>query len=175
MASVVFLRGVNVGGRQSFKPSALADGLAELEVTNIGAAGTYVVQADVDEASLRERVQAKLPVEAEVLVCDSGTILALLEAGPPAPADDEDGVKAYLTLLAKPPDEIPPLPIERPEEGPWQTRLVHVEPTYALSVRRPEQPGRYYPNGLIEDVLGVPATTRGWPTLERIGRVLEDA
>lgn len=40
MAWVVFLRGVNVGGRKRYKPSRLADDLDDLEVTNIGAAGT---------------------------------------------------------------------------------------------------------------------------------------
>lgn len=47
MASVVFLRGVNVGGHKAFQPSAVARDLADLDVVNIGAAGTFVVRKPV--------------------------------------------------------------------------------------------------------------------------------
>lgn len=45
MASIVFLRAVNVGGHKSFRPSALAAQVAALDVVSIGAAGTFVVRA----------------------------------------------------------------------------------------------------------------------------------
>ena len=41
MALVVFLKGVNVGGHRTFRPSVLASRLAKLDVVNIGAAGTF--------------------------------------------------------------------------------------------------------------------------------------
>jgi len=41
MASVVFLRGVNVGGHKTFRPSVLAKELTHLGLVNIGAAGTH--------------------------------------------------------------------------------------------------------------------------------------
>ena len=44
MAFVVFLRAVNVGGHQTFRPSVLAKELSEYDVVNIGAAGTFVVR-----------------------------------------------------------------------------------------------------------------------------------
>jgi uncharacterized protein (DUF1697 family) len=42
MALVVFLRGVNVGGHRTFRPSILARELSDYGVVNVGAAGTFV-------------------------------------------------------------------------------------------------------------------------------------
>ena len=44
MALVVFLRGVNVGGHRTFRPSVLARELGDYDVVNVGAAGTFVVR-----------------------------------------------------------------------------------------------------------------------------------
>jgi len=44
MALVVFLRGVNVGGHRTFRPSLLANELSDFDVVNVGAAGTFVVR-----------------------------------------------------------------------------------------------------------------------------------
>ncbi len=41
---VVFLRGVNVGGHRTFRPSRLAQKLRDFDVVNVGAAGTFVVR-----------------------------------------------------------------------------------------------------------------------------------
>jgi hypothetical protein len=40
MALVVFIRGVNVGGHRTLRPSVLARGLSDYGVVNVGAAGT---------------------------------------------------------------------------------------------------------------------------------------
>ena len=53
MALVVFLRGVNVGGHRTFRPSLLAQELKYLGAVNIGAAGTLVIRARVSRAKLR--------------------------------------------------------------------------------------------------------------------------
>ena len=42
-ALVVFLRGVNVGGHRTFRPSVVAKELRKFDVVNVGAAGTFVV------------------------------------------------------------------------------------------------------------------------------------
>ena len=44
MALIVFLRGVNVGGHRTFRPSILARELSDYDVVNVGAAGTFVVR-----------------------------------------------------------------------------------------------------------------------------------
>jgi hypothetical protein len=42
MALIVFLRGVNVGGHRTFRPTILARELSAYDVVNVGAAGTFV-------------------------------------------------------------------------------------------------------------------------------------
>lgn len=174
MGLVVLLRGVNVGGTRSFKPSQLPDAVPEFQMTNLGAAGTYVIAGDPDPEDVRARILDALPFETEVLLVAGDRLQRLIEEDPLDAAGGQE-LKRYLTVLATPPASIPPLPVDRPEEGPWQFRLVSVEDALALSLRRPEVEGRFYPNGTIEDLLGVGATTRGWRTVERIGEALRNA
>ena len=47
MALVVLLRGVNVGGHRTFRPTTLAEQLKHLDAVNIGAAGTFVIRRPV--------------------------------------------------------------------------------------------------------------------------------
>jgi len=58
---VVFLRGVNVGGNKKFSPAALAKDLSHLDVTNVGAAGTFVVRRAKSAAAVRKAIAEKLP------------------------------------------------------------------------------------------------------------------
>ena len=70
MALVVFLRGVNVGGHRTFRPSVLANDLSAFDVVNVGAAGTFVVRKPESTAKFRAALLAKLPFETEVMICD---------------------------------------------------------------------------------------------------------
>jgi hypothetical protein len=68
MALVVFLRGVNVGGHRTFRPSILARELSGYDVLNVGAAGTFVVREPGSRAKFRSALLRKLPFEAEILL-----------------------------------------------------------------------------------------------------------
>ena len=65
MALVVFLRGVNVGGHRTFRPTQLAAHLKHLRAVNIGAAGTFVIPGRVTHAQVRAEVARRLPFDAE--------------------------------------------------------------------------------------------------------------
>jgi len=67
MPAVVFLRCINVGGNKSFKPSALANALAEHDVVSIGAAGTFVVRSRINQTDLRRVIENHLPVDAALI------------------------------------------------------------------------------------------------------------
>jgi hypothetical protein len=54
---VVFLRGVNVGGHRTFRPSILAKGLSDYGVVNVGAAGTFVVRKPGSKTKFRAAVE----------------------------------------------------------------------------------------------------------------------
>src|SRR5437762_7777792 len=68
MALAVFMRAVNVGGFQKFQPAALAKKLADLDVVNIGAAGTFVIRARVSEKALRKQMLAEMGFEPAMMV-----------------------------------------------------------------------------------------------------------
>src|SRR5690606_2240029 len=77
MALVVLLRGVNVGGHRTFRPTALARDLEHLGAVNIGAAGTFVIRQPVTRARLRAELERKLPFDAEIMICEGREILGL--------------------------------------------------------------------------------------------------
>ena len=77
MALVVFLRGVNVGGNRTFRPSVVARELSEFGVVNMGAAGTFVVHKPGSRAKFRAALLSKLPFEAEVVMCDGRDLVRL--------------------------------------------------------------------------------------------------
>src|SRR2546425_5171993 len=77
MALVVFLRGVNVGGHRTFRPSIVARDLSDYDVVNVGAAGTFVVRKPGSRANFRAELLRKLPFEAEVVLCDGRDLVRL--------------------------------------------------------------------------------------------------
>jgi len=60
MALVVFLRGCNVGGHKTFRPTLLAEQLKHYDVVNIGAAGTFVIRRRTSLAKLRADLSRKI-------------------------------------------------------------------------------------------------------------------
>src|SRR6516225_8931813 len=100
MALVVFLRGVNVGGHRTFRPSVLAKELSTYEVVNVGAAGTFVVWKPGPRAKFRAELIRRLPFEAEVMLCD-GRDLVALEAEDPFGAEElQPDVVRFVSVLS---------------------------------------------------------------------------
>jgi Protein of unknown function (DUF1697) len=77
MALIVFLRGVNVGGHRTFRPSVVARELSKFDVVNVGAAGTFVVRKPGSRAKFRTALLGKLPFEAEVVLCNGHDLIRL--------------------------------------------------------------------------------------------------
>jgi hypothetical protein len=69
MASVVFLRAVNVGTANRCRPAEIARGLAKFDVVNIGAVGTFVVRKVTSEPVLRAAIARKLPFKCDIMIC----------------------------------------------------------------------------------------------------------
>lgn len=175
-ASIVLLRGVNVGGHKAFKPSQLVAALKGLDVVNIGAAGTLIVKRARGEQALRKAILAALPFEAEMMICPAEELLALADGDPFGPRALAEGVKAYLTVLAEPPQSVPRFPLDRPAARDWEVRVLSIRGRYALSLCRTlgSRLG-LYPNEVVEREWGVHATTRGWPTILSICEKLRSA
>src|SRR6185436_7901644 len=101
MALVVFLRGVNVGGHRTFRPSLLAKQLRRYDVVNIGAAGTFVVRKRISRAKLRAEVTRRLPFEAHVVMCSGSDILGLAARNPFAGQPSGPAILQFVSVLAK--------------------------------------------------------------------------
>src|SRR5438094_2256479 len=73
MALVVFLRGCNVGGHKTFRPTLLTEQLKHYDAVNIGATGTFVIRRRTSHARLRADLLRRLPFEAEVIPTMKGS------------------------------------------------------------------------------------------------------
>lgn len=174
MASVVFMRGVNVGGHKAFRPAALARELSSLDVVNIGAAGTFVVREKVSHARLRAEFCRRIPFQADLMILKAREIEELVSQEP-FPRQAADGVRRFASALAKRPTKKTRFPLSRPGGKDWQVKLVGLHGSFVLSLWRRVGKAMLYPNEAVEKELGIPATTRGWDTIVKIHGTLRGA
>ena len=171
MASVVFLKGVNVGGHRTFRPSALAMEMAELGVVNIGAAGTFVVRKPVSQARLRLELSRRLPFKTEAMICSGKDVLQLASAEPFAGEPSGPEVVRFVSVLPKPLRVQPALPLNLPVGDDWLVRLVAIRGRFAFGLyRRAMQTIGFL--GRVEKHLGGSVTTRNWNTFARVFEIL---
>src|SRR4030095_938666 len=116
MASVVFLRAVNVGGTNRCQPALIAKELANLGVVNIGAVGTFVVRKDVSESALRAAIAKKLPFKSEIMICPARDIIKLTSKDPFARQPSGLDITRFVNVLAKRIRRPPPLPLSLPSD-----------------------------------------------------------
>ena len=175
MAAVVFMRGVNVGGRKTFRPATLARELAAFDVVSVGAAGTFVVRKTVSHATLRAEFVRRLPFEAELMICRASEVMDIA-AGDLFPDEASvEGVRRFVSVMAKRPQSLTNFPITQPAGDGWQVKVIGVHGRFALSLSRRTGRTMVYPNEVVEKSLGVPATTRNWNTISRISDILNDS
>lgn len=172
MALVTFLRGVNVGGHRTFRPSMLANQLKAYGVVNIGAAGTFVVCRPVRESRLRAEILRRLPFEPEVMICTCQELIAAASNNPFDGEPRRSDIVRFVSVLAKPPNINPSIPIRLPEQGKWLLRILSRHDRFLFGVYRREMKAIAC-LGAIDKLFGVPATTRNWNTIRQIVNVLE--
>ncbi len=172
MALVVFLRGVNVGGHRTFRPSVLARELSGFDVVNVGAAGTFVVRKPGSRAKFRAALLRKLPFETQIVLCDGRDLMRLEMENPfgsqPSPPD----VVRFVSILSKAGAVRASLPVTFPSEGEWLVRVIACERQFVFGVYRRHMKTIGY-LGQIDKLYAVPATTRNWNTIIAIMRILK--
>ena len=172
MALIVFLRGVNVGGHRTFRPSIVARELSDYDVLNVGAAGTFVVRKPGSRAKFRTALLRKLPFEAEIVLCDGRDLMRLETENPfgtePSPPD----VVRFVSILSKAGGVRASLPVTFPSDGEWLVRVIASEGQFVFGVYRRHMKTIGY-LGQIDKLYGVPATTRNWNTIVAIVRILQ--
>lgn len=173
MTTVVFLRGVNVGGHKAFRPSVLARELAEYNVVNVGAAGTFVVRKPVGRSKLRAEFLRRLPFEAEIMICSARDIVSLASGEPFAGEPSGPGLVRFVSVLAERPRALPSLPLGLPPGEEWVVKIVAVRGRFAFGIYRRIMRAIAFLSRL-EARLGVSATTRNWNTINAIVKILQE-
>ena len=174
MALVVFLRGINVGGHRSFRPSILANELSDDEVVNLGATGTLIVRMPVSRAALRSALVRKLPFDAEVVICEGRDLVRLEREQPFGTTASRPDVVRFVSILSKAARLRPSLPVAFPPQGKWFVRVIGSQDRFVFGEYRRHMKTIGY-LGQIDTLFGAPATTRNWNTIVSIVRLLKDA
>jgi uncharacterized protein (DUF1697 family) len=172
MALIVFLRGVNVGGHRTFRPSIFARELGDYDVVNVGAAGTFVVRKPPSRAKLRAELRRKLPFEAEVVLCNGGDLVRLETDHPFPTGPSTPDVVRFVSILSQAGRVRASLPITFPSDGEWLVRVIASKGQFVFGMYRRHMKTIGY-LGQIDKLYGAPVTTRNWNTIMAIVRILK--
>ena len=172
MALVVLLRGVNVGGHKTLRPSVLAQQLQHLDAVSIGAAGNFVIRRRVGRAELRAEFARRLPFDAEIMICDGREILKLISRDIFASHPVRPDIVRFVSFLTHPSRSAPQLPAQLPSRGDWMLKILAREGRLVFGLYRRHMKAISY-LGALDRLFGVPATTRNWNTIAAIAKVME--
>jgi uncharacterized protein (DUF1697 family) len=171
MALVVLLRGVNVGGHKTFRPSRLAQQLKAFDAVNIGAAGTFVIRKPVSPTRLRMQVARRLPFDAEIVICQGRDIVRLVSRDVFSPHPVRPDIVRFVSVLARRPRQEPPVPMRLPSRGQWLLKVLVRDGPFVVGLYRRQMKAIGY-LGTLDRLFDVPVTTRSWSTMVAIARVL---
>lgn len=188
MALVVFLRGVNVGGHRTFRPSILARELSDsdYDVVNVGAAGTFIVWKPGPRGEFCAELRRKLPFAAHVVLCEGRNLIRLETENPFGTEPSHPDIVRFVSILSRAgglrtsPRHAktarvgePGLPVTFPPEGEWLVRVIATNKQFVFGMYRRHMKTISY-LGQIDKLFGAPATTRNWNTILAVLRLLKD-
>lgn len=172
MTLVVFLRGVNVGGYRTFRPSLVAKELHDFDVINVGGAGTFIVGKPGPRPKFRAVLLRQLPFVSTIALCDSRDVLRLETKNPFFGKALPDDAVRFVSILSKASRRRLQFPATIPADGDWYVRLLGQENRLVFGVYR-----RHMKTigclGQIDKLFGVPVTTRNWNTILAVIKVLK--
>jgi uncharacterized protein (DUF1697 family) len=172
VALIVFLRGANVGGHRTFRPSLLAKELSDHDVVNVGAAGTFVVRKPGTRAELRAALLRRLPFATNVMLCNSGDLLRLVQENPFRAEPSRPDIVRFVSILPRAGRVQAAIPITLPPDGPWLVRIIASQKQFVFGLYRRHMKTIGY-LGQIDKLFGAAATTRNWNTIIAITRILK--
>ena len=171
MALVVFLRGVNVGGHRTFRPTTLAQELKHLGAVNIGAAGTFVIRRAITRSQLRAEVTSRIPFATEMAICAGRDIVRLVSRDPFADEIVRPDTVRFVSVPCRRPRSLPSIPIRFPSNGDALLTIIARDHQFILGIYRRHMRAITH-LGNLDRIVGVPLTTRNWNTITAIAAVL---
>ena len=173
MALIVFLRGVNVGGHRTFRPSVLARELSDYGVVNVGAAGTFIVRKPGSREQFRDELLRRLPFEAHAVMCEGRNLIRIETENPFGAEPSHPDVVRFVSILSRAGGLRANLPVSFPPGGDWLVRVISSDKQFVFGMYRRHMKTIGY-LGQIDKLFGVPATTRNWNTILAILRLLKN-
>ncbi len=173
MALIVFLRGVNVGGHRTFRPSVLARELSDYGVVNVGAAGTFIVRKPGSREQFRDELLRRLPFEAHAVMCEGRNLIRIETENPFGAEPSRPDVVRFVSILSRAGGLRANLPVSFPPGGDWLVRVIASDKQFVFGMYRRHMKTIGY-LGQIDKLFGVPATTRNWNTMLAILRLLKN-
>jgi len=174
VALVVFLRGVNVGGHRTFRPTLLAAQLQHLDAVNIGAAGTFLIRQPISQERLRAELARHLPFDASITICRSGEIVELASRDRFAAYPARPDFVRFVSVLPRRPRPMPALPMTLSADRRWLVKVLACHGRFVLGVHR-RQMKVIGCLGALDRVFGMPLTTRNWNTIAAIATRLAES
>jgi len=172
MALVVLLRGVNVGGHRTFRPSILAKQLKRFDAINIGAAGTFVVLEKTSRTRLHAELKRRLPFNTEIIICRGSEIVRLVSENPFGHERLGPNTVRFVSILSRRPQQVPILPVTFPPSGTRLLKIIAAKGRFVFGVYRRHMKVIGY-LGKIDQLFDVPLTTRNWNTIAQIANVVD--
>jgi hypothetical protein len=171
MVLLVFLRGMNVGGHRTLRPTALARELDAYDIVNVGAAGTFVVRKPGRRGRFIAELRRRLPANTIVASCDSSELAELVDAEPFRNARPRLGLVPFVSVLSAMPRSQVRLPTSVPTNRGWFVRVLGSRKQLVFGVYRRHMRTIGYLDR-IDELFGAPATTRSWTTMLSVLRVV---
>jgi uncharacterized protein (DUF1697 family) len=171
VALVVLLRGVNVGGHRTFRPTRLTEQLKHLDTVSIGAAGTFVIRQPISRAHLRAELARRLPVAAEIMICQGREIIRMMSQNHFADQPVRPDIVRFVSVLSQCPRSAPSTPMTFPFSGKWLLKILARDNRFVFGLYRRHMKAISYLSA-FDRLFGVPVTTRNWNTIAAVARVL---
>jgi len=170
---VAFLRGINVGGRKIIRMDDLNRIFSSSGYTGVKTliqSGNVIFTATADDierlkCDVEAMLNRQLGYHVEVFLLRFEEILEILASDPFRSLQKSSKIKFYISLISGAPRSKLKLPLFSDKKD---LELIRIEGNKAYILSH-EINGRFgFPNNFLEDLTGLPATTRNWNTIAKI-------
>jgi uncharacterized protein (DUF1697 family) len=139
----------------------------------VGATGTFVVRKPGGREELRADLRRRLPFGTEIVFCEGRDLIRLEQDNPFGVEPPRPDFVRFVSFLSRSSRLHPALPTTIPPDGEWFVRVIASRNRIVFGEYRRHMRTITY-LGQIDNLFGVPVTTRNWNTIGAIVRVLKN-